>query len=448
MGVRCPGGRLIPDRSPQLEPHATRQSSTRAERGGALTHRRTDAAETHQRRFRDAAQTQHGRSQQTHRRSTDAAETHQRRSTDASDTQHRHSRDAAETQQRRSRDAAQTRRLFSETLGCDPVAVSMETLPSFWSRDPCDLGQSRHEAPALWDSQIIESTASPVSCAMWTDLSPHLQRNKQLHDTLVQREEELARLQEENDKLRQFLNSSFVKDLEEKAKKLFVNTKRKRNTPSSTPPISKRVCRNLTAEFCSESEPSETSLDLWVLKTLGLKDKDTIDTTTDHDNSTADRRYQSPIQDNATFCNAFRSPITANMLQTSPSENHDTKDSAFEHLRTDFSTYAYSNGQSPSKSQETSQWSSPLRTTISYNPMERLHFSPIFCSTPRKRWTGQNGGGDPSPTRSPSTRPDLAFSMSLSPNQSLKTHSFPHGQAFVRRDTQGRCNFTWVPHKK
>ncbi|KAK7882841.1 hypothetical protein WMY93_029015 [Mugilogobius chulae] len=290
------------------------------------------------------------------------------------------------------------RQIFRCVFVFDPVIVFMETLASFWSRDPCDLGQSRHEADALWvshlssfspiflkdkplthdspssvtgssdrsgtstvfavssgtaqapslrrdgavplnpdswlwcelqsvpalntplrfdlmdravmkDSHYTDSTASsPVSCAMWTDLSPHLQRNKQLHDTLVQREEELARLQEENQKLRQFLNSSFVKDLEEKAKKLCVNVKRKRDLSSLSPPISKRVCRNLTADFCSESEPS---LDLWVLKTLGLKDRDTIDTTTEQN-----QLYRSQTEDNTTNSNVFLSPITANMLQT------------------------------------------------------------------------------------------------------------------------------------
>lgn len=39
-----------------------------------------------------------------------------------------------------------------------------------------------------------------------------------LQDTLMQREEELARLQEENNKLKEFLNSSYVKSLEEKTK--------------------------------------------------------------------------------------------------------------------------------------------------------------------------------------------------------------------------------------
>lgn len=39
----------------------------------------------------------------------------------------------------------------------------------------------------------------------------------QLQDALLQREEELARLQEENCKLREFLSSSFVRSLQEKA---------------------------------------------------------------------------------------------------------------------------------------------------------------------------------------------------------------------------------------
>ncbi|KAJ0022384.1 hypothetical protein NQD34_009874 [Periophthalmus magnuspinnatus] len=278
-----------------------------------------------------------------------------------------------------------------------------------------------------------------------------------MHDTLLQREEELARLQEENQKLRQFLNSSLVKDLEEKAKTLCANGKRKRNLSFFTPPISKRVCRNLTAEICSESEPSETSLDLWVLKTLGLKDKDTIDTGADH-NNTITNHYHSPLEHNTDSCNVYQSPITAIMLQASPnpSENQDGKDSGFANVSTVFSSskdynstcYTYSNGQSPNisftmeKSQpEVSQWPLPFHTTINYSPMERLHFLPKFCSTPKK--SNQNGA-----SLMRSSRPVLAFSMSLSPNHSLKTHSFPHGQAFVRRDTKGRCSFTWVPRDR
>lgn len=42
----------------------------------------------------------------------------------------------------------------------------------------------------------------------------------QLQDILLQREEELFRLQEENQKLKEFLSSSFVRNLKEKAKVL------------------------------------------------------------------------------------------------------------------------------------------------------------------------------------------------------------------------------------
>lgn len=45
----------------------------------------------------------------------------------------------------------------------------------------------------------------------------------QLQDTLLQKEEELARLQEENNNLRQYLNSALIKCLEEKAKVLCSN---------------------------------------------------------------------------------------------------------------------------------------------------------------------------------------------------------------------------------
>uniref|UniRef100_A0A8C2TRB9 Geminin coiled-coil domain containing n=1 Tax=Coturnix japonica TaxID=93934 RepID=A0A8C2TRB9_COTJA len=53
-------------------------------------------------------------------------------------------------------------------------------------------------------------------------LSSQLYRNKQLQDTLLQKEEELARLHEENNNLRQYLNSALVKCLEEKAKVIYV----------------------------------------------------------------------------------------------------------------------------------------------------------------------------------------------------------------------------------
>uniref|UniRef100_A0A3B3DUV4 Geminin coiled-coil domain containing n=1 Tax=Oryzias melastigma TaxID=30732 RepID=A0A3B3DUV4_ORYME len=211
--------------------------------------------------------------------------------------------------------------------------------------------------------------------------SPHLQRNKQLQDALLQREEELARLQEENSKLREFLSSSFVRNLQEKAEVCSCQT------DGETPPfsthrllnakkVSKRVCRNLTAEFCSETpeSPSEPNLDQWVLRTLGLKDRDTIDTSTAaeevHPNRTTEQ------------------PLPPPFLTSTPTSNQ------------------------------------PRLSAGSWNPTSPS--VPPEVQTPR-RCT------------------DVAFSMLLCPSSSVKTHSFPQGQAFVRRDTGGRCNFTWVP---
>ncbi|KAM3875059.1 geminin coiled-coil domain-containing protein 1 [Diretmus argenteus] len=292
----------------------------------------------------------------------------------------------------------------------------MATLTSFWARDPCDLSDLGEDMTSC--QQQVASSLREAQCGLdctslpdpvWTDqLSPQLQRNKQLQDTLLQREEELVRLQEENNKLRQFLNSSFVKNLEDQAKKLSADGRRKlkrslRQTDNGTcqtlgssgvllgsQRISKRVCRNLTAEFCSESKmsaASEPNLDLWVLRTLGLKDRDTIDT----------------------------SPESSSFAEyTSASSS--------------------SSEYSPSSSYAAAHWSS----------ME--HCTPInHCHSPISAPGGATVNQPPATPQTPRCRTDVVFSMSLSPSSSVKTHSFPQGQAFVRKDTQGRWNFTWVP---
>uniref|UniRef100_A0A8B9RF22 Geminin coiled-coil domain containing n=1 Tax=Astyanax mexicanus TaxID=7994 RepID=A0A8B9RF22_ASTMX len=97
------------------------------------------------------------------------------------------------------------------------VDVSKATLAPFWDAGALDNAGCQHEPP-LRDSQI-PSAHAVLHDTTWPDqLSPHLQRNRQLQDTLMQKEEELARLQEENNKLKEFLNSSYVKSLEEKSK--------------------------------------------------------------------------------------------------------------------------------------------------------------------------------------------------------------------------------------
>uniref|UniRef100_A0A8C7M2R2 Uncharacterized protein n=1 Tax=Oncorhynchus kisutch TaxID=8019 RepID=A0A8C7M2R2_ONCKI len=100
----------------------------------------------------------------------------------------------------------------------DSVDVSTVTLASFWAAGSPDNTACQQES-TQWEllSRLDCGTSPPDP--NWNDhLSPHLQRNKQLQDTLIQREEELARLQEEINNLKEFLNSSCVKALEEKTK--------------------------------------------------------------------------------------------------------------------------------------------------------------------------------------------------------------------------------------
>uniref|UniRef100_A0A3Q1H213 Geminin coiled-coil domain containing n=1 Tax=Anabas testudineus TaxID=64144 RepID=A0A3Q1H213_ANATE len=252
---------------------------------------------------------------------------------------------------------------------------------------------------------------SPPAGLMWMEqLSPHLQRNKQLQDTLLQREEELARLQEENNKLREFLNSSFVRDLEKKAKVCspepnltYVNDGLSENCGHQhlgPHQISKRVCRNLTAEFCSEthetSVSSEPKLDLWVLRTLGLKDRDTIDTSNETLSSSRSS-LRSLVYDTA---------VISSPEQTSLGERVD------------------------------------LCPTLLSSPVTNAPWMPISSTNPSAK------PQRPATPHMPRSRTDLAFSMSLSPSSSVKTHSFPQGQAFVRKDSEGRWNFTWVPRQE
>ncbi|KAM9811523.1 geminin coiled-coil domain-containing protein 1 [Syngnathus typhle] len=297
----------------------------------------------------------------------------------------------------------------------------METLTNTWSLiDQCNVtnvGDKHSSCP--WEERVFNR--SPPAGGQWSEqLSPHLQRNKQLEDTLLQREEELSRLQEENHKLRQFLDSSFVRNLEDKAGKLSGdktwNQNRKRpfsggsfqNSVRRHLQVSKRICRNLSTEFNStesssaESSSSSSELDLWVLRTLGLKDPDTIDT------SSMPTVYQenfSPEQSDCSY-GSTESP------QSHPAFMASTPDH-----------------RSPPPGQPVSKVTHFGQTPFN-SPVLNCSWSPQSPSQ-----VGRGEGG----------HPDLAFAMSLSPASSVKTLSYPQGQAFVRRDPQGRYNFTWLP---
>ncbi|KAM4895417.1 geminin coiled-coil domain-containing protein 1 [Sylvia borin] len=171
-----------------------------------------------------------------------------------------------------------------------PAGVSKETWAAVCAAEP-PHSQGRREArpPGHFCSPQLGAQD-----AAWQgdQLSSQLYRNKQLQDTLLQKEEELARLHEENNNLRQYLNSALIKCLEEKAKKLLSghgqkncailkSTKRRLKedhcfVPQETPHASK-ARRNLFSEFTACEEQASPAVDSWVLQTLGLKDVNTID---------------------------------------------------------------------------------------------------------------------------------------------------------------------------
>ncbi|KAG7471045.1 hypothetical protein MATL_G00120310 [Megalops atlanticus] len=282
---------------------------------------------------------------------------------------------------------------YSVPTSAESVDVSKETLVSFWTAGPLDNTVCLHEPSQQETVYNLGYETEPT----WTDhLSPQLQRNKQLQDTLLQREEELARLQEENNKLKEFLNSSIVKCLEDKTKKLLsaqrgTGTRNRKRMLLEDGRFSrlnashlllgthgKRTCRNLSLDFCSAEELAATPpMDSWILQTLGLKDKDTIDPSAN---------YSSNITSSANYVFPYA---------TGTGQHHTTTPHCLE--------------------------SSCTQQTL-----------------------GGSTAHYPTPG-TPRVRTEVAFSMSLEPWSSVRTHSFPQGQAFVCRDTCGGWNFSWVP---
>ncbi|KAL4648490.1 geminin coiled-coil domain-containing protein 1 [Arapaima gigas] len=342
------------------------------------------------------------------------------------------------------------------------VDVSKETAASLWAADPPDSTACQREPPQHESIHPLDyvNTSDPV----WTDqLSPQLLRNKQLQDTLLQREEELARLHEENSKLKKFLNFSFVKCLEEKAKILLSDQQnggrsRKRIAQDEdglraslllSNSHGKRVCRNISLEFCSTEElAAAPPIDSWILQTLGLKDQDTINPTKNETDST----------DSSTHYSTSISPA-----------DHYGSSSSSSSSNTDLSVY-YSSPYDYSAAY--SVINSPLHYSVTpterlQSPMPGLQQTPgsldchnLMSSSLLETPTPRGLGSDTVQTHFPSPevntaqhpsvctsqgRADLAFRMSLSPSSSVRTHSFPQGQAFVRRDTLGGWKFTWLP---
>ncbi|NWH66810.1 GEMC1 protein, partial [Geococcyx californianus] len=257
-------------------------------------------------------------------------------------------------------------------------------------------------------------------------LSCQLYRNKQLQDTLLQKEEELARLHEENNNLRQYLNSALIKCLEEKAKKLLSqhgqktcailkSTKRRLKedhcfVPQETPHSSK-ARRNLFNEFTACEEQDSPTVDSWVLQTLGLKDVNTIDETS------------------ANY-NALSSDLGKDVCCPSLCEEIDCENS-------EGTAAVYSCGHVPPANSSTCSEDSPFLPRFSSVPCVSSSV-PSISSLPVYGLPYLTGNLSPNKT-------EVAFTTSLSPHRNVRTHTFHQGQAFVRRDDDGGWRFTWVP---
>ncbi|XP_006897134.1 PREDICTED: geminin coiled-coil domain-containing protein 1 [Elephantulus edwardii] len=309
----------------------------------------------------------------------------------------------------------------SATTSESSVDVSRETLVSFWAAGLLD-DKEPQQAPQAQESSSDSNFQVLDSCSWEEDqLSSQLYRNKQLQDTLVQKEEELARLHEENNHLKQYLNSALVKCLEEKAKKLlssdelykaygkFRSGKRKPKEQrycSVEIPHPKNAKRNLSSEFAACEKQPGPSVDPWVLQTLGLKDLNTID-------DTLSANYSASSFHPTRISSAFHQfPDDAISYENAPRED----------LLIDYG----------------SDRTTSLQHTASHR--ESFHFLPQLPNPPGGEQALQYYTADVSPNKT-----EVAFSTSLSPHCNVKTHSFHQGQAFVRRDEEGGWKFTWVP---
>ncbi|XP_037065887.1 geminin coiled-coil domain-containing protein 1 [Peromyscus leucopus] len=309
---------------------------------------------------------------------------------------------------------------YSTTTSESSVDVSKETWVSFWAAGLLDNAETQ-QAPQTQEASCDLNIPVLDSCS-WEEaqLSSQLYRNKQLQDTLVQKEEELARLHEENNHLRQYLNSTLVKCLEGKAKKLLSSDefskvcgklrKEKRKPkehrhPPAEIPQSKTAKRNLSTEFSNCEEQPGPCVDPWVLQTLGLKDLNTIDDTL-------------PANYSAFASHPRTVPSTSSQFL------HDAVGYATvpRDLRLDYGgdrTHA---------------------SHVTAIHQEDCHCFPTFSNPPGGVQTLPYHSVDVSPNKT-----EVAFSTSLSPHCNVKTHSFHQGQAFVRRDEEGGWKFTWVP---
>nr|XP_030136460.3 geminin coiled-coil domain-containing protein 1 [Taeniopygia guttata] len=308
-----------------------------------------------------------------------------------------------------------------------PAGVSKETWAAVCAAEP-PHSQGRRDARPPPGRFCSPQLGAQDAAWQGDQLSSQLYRNKQLQDTLLQKEEELARLHEENNNLRQYLNSALIKCLEEKAKKLLSghgqktcailkSTKRRLKedhcfVPQETPHASK-ARRNLFNEFTACEEQASPAVDSWVLQTLGLKDVNTID------EASANYSALSPDLGKDTYCLSPGGAADCEQREGAAAVfgcSHVPPGSSTTHPCSEDSLFLPQFSSAPCIS-------SPV---------------PSVSSLPAYGLPYLTGGLSPNKT-------EVAFTTSLSPHRNVRTHSFHQGQAFVRRDDDGGWRFTWVP---
>ncbi|XP_078059978.1 geminin coiled-coil domain-containing protein 1 [Mustelus asterias] len=320
------------------------------------------------------------------------------------------------------------------------VDISMETWYSQCPGGLLDNSRSSQQEAQPQDYFLEYDTAVHDDFRWTGHLSSQLYKNKQLQDTLEQKEEELARLHEENSKLREYLNSTYVKSLEEKARKLLAQNGQKKGgifkckkrlfekqeepgiyytDQSASENFAKRgrgtsTCTNESSYHTAQADHHTPYVETWVLKTLGLKDANTID-----DSSSAN--YSAIISE--TLVDYSRDQLKMTEFNTDHAVPADyVQDSA---SPMDFLPNPC-----------------PLDTSCNKHLSPDPHYPPLaHPSNALYQSTGSpfhTGKAAPNKT-------DVAFSTSLNPHRNVKTHTFCQGQAFVQRDGEGGWRFTWVP---
>lgn len=232
-------------------------------------------------------------------------------------------------------------------------------------------------------------------------------------------------------------------------------------------------------------------MDSWVLKTLGLKDEDTIDPTANYScslnsaanfssendpsaNYSSDTNHSANCRSHlssspnfrstiasANSCSGINSPVNyiSNLSHANPSPGTDPSADPCPDINLPADSSANCTAPLLAHLTDVLQLPDPLDLLPQMSSLPGLsdEMEAVQLHTPTAHGLESNctvqtqgaplGENTPHyvPPCTPRGRTEVAFSMSLEPRNSVRTHSFPQGQAFICKDTCGGWNFTWVP---